>query len=75
MILQDIVKDNVYEISIHVHQRNGKYSFGFSIGVEEGGKKEIKSVFHLPTQEALETNIAAVLYPTIRMVEDDDDFL
>ena len=69
MNLQSIVKNDVYEISIHVHQRNGKYTCGFTMGVEVGGKKELKSLFNLPSIEALEVAIAATLE------DDDDDFL
>ncbi len=69
MNLQSIVKANVYEISVHVHQRDGKYTCGFTMGIEIDGKKELRSIFNLPSIEALEAML------TSTAVGDDDDFL
>ena len=68
MNLQAIVTAKVYEISIHIHQRDGKYTCGFTMGIEIDGKKELGSIFNLPSIEALEVAIAA-------NVEREDDFL
>lgn len=67
MNLQAIVTANVYEISIHVHHRDGKYTCGFTMGIEIDGKKELRSIFNLPSIEALESMLNNPV--------DEDDFL